>query len=131
MRWAQRGVAGLRSVIEMEWLQYAGLACPAGILLFVALGLGGFALEQRAMRKLARRTACGRCGALLGEDALALADELWLRHLHTLRRDPDVKYRIVRELDAVCRACGQRHRYLREHKRFEPQQVVLVFERGD
>ena len=68
-------------------------------------------IGQRRKRR-ADGTACARCGAALGEAALARADAAWSEHVAKLHREhPHVMFRLVRRVWAVCVACGQEYGY--------------------
>ena len=85
--------------------------------------------EHRALIQLARGFACKRCGALLSEQGVALADALWERHVqHVFEQKAAVKQRIVRNLDAVCVECGARYQYDHDRSTFAPVEVSLSFE---
>jgi hypothetical protein len=109
------------------------------IALLALIALGAFAVlitalrfvigrEQQALLALARRTACTRCGAALGDEAVMLADTLWERHMQKLFEGGAVKSRIVRNLDAVCPRCGARYQLDAKAKSFVPVEVALSFE---
>lgn len=107
-----------------------------GALLFFAtlIGLIAFVsllvhLDQKKLRRAARRMPCVRCGALLGDAAVALADELWQKHMGTLQaRNPRVTLRVVRTLFAACPQCGARYRFDEKAEAFSPVAVALAFE---
>ena len=67
---------------------------------------------ERRRRQRADKTPCTRCGAVLGEAALARADAEWTAHVDKLHREhPHVMFRLVRKVWAVCAVCGQKHGY--------------------
>ena len=67
---------------------------------------------QRRRQRRAERTPCLRCGAGLGEAALARADAAWAEYVSKLHREyPGARFRLVRSVWAVCAACGQRYDY--------------------
>jgi hypothetical protein len=77
-------------------------------------------VRKRRMRRAADAFACVNCGKTLGINALKRADSIWAEHLRALIRDhPDVKFRIVRTLDAICTACGTRYTYVPAGRTFE------------
>lgn len=96
---------------------------PLVILLFpVFLAYGVFTHFQRRrrMRQAAKRSVCPECGTILGDDALRLADQLWIEDVSRLRRqNPGVKFRLVRLVDAVCQSCGASLRFSEKTNVFE------------
>ncbi len=69
-------------------------------------------LDQRRRRTAANVFTCVRCGKILGSGALALASAQWAEHMARLHREhPGYRFRIVRDLDAVCTRCGTSYRY--------------------
>lgn len=97
-----------------------GLAVVFGLPLLVlslpitlpAVALAG-ALDRKRLRTAARHTVCVRCGAVLGEAALRLADERWQAEAaphppHTRLR---VARRTARTLLAICTVCGERYTF--------------------
>ena len=96
------------------------------VLVFVLRYLVG--RERRVLLELARIYSCGRCGAALTEQSVTLADELWERHMQRLLAETKGTPRVVRNLDAVCPACGQRYQHLPETASFKPIETALAFE---
>jgi len=85
--------------------------------------------EQRMLLARARQLECTGCGALLGDQGVALADALWERHVqHVFEQKQAVKQRIVRNLDAACPKCGARYQYDHVRATFAPVEVSLSFE---
>jgi hypothetical protein len=108
-------------------LVFAWVALP----LFAVVVLGVRYLvgrEQRALLELARRFPCSRCGTVLGEQGLALADTLWERHVQTIFDQKKANQRIVRNLDAVCPKCGARYQHDPDRSTFSAIEVSLSFE---
>jgi hypothetical protein len=104
------------------------LCCGAPFALLLLVGVSVW-WDKRVLRRAARRFACPTCGTVLGEAAVELADNLWRRHMQVLfERNPGVKLRIVRTLDAVCTQCGARFRFGRETRIFFRSDVALSFE---
>lgn len=113
----------------------AGLLQIGALLFFATLfGLIAFVAvlvhrDQRKLRRAARRTPCSDCGALLGDAAVALADELWSKHMGTVQaRNPQATLRVVRLLFAACPQCGARYRFDEKAEAFSPIEVTLSFE---
>ncbi len=68
--------------------------------------------QQRQRQAAAARTHCQGCGAILGEAALARADEHTRERFANFRRDhPGWRPRMVRRIWAICTACGTRYDY--------------------
>lgn len=76
--------------------------------------------DQRRMRALAKIFECKRCGQILGDRSISLADEKWAEILKTVHRaDPvAIRYRIVRTLHAICTQCDMRYQYMEKTKTF-------------
>lgn len=85
-------------------------------------------LARQRKRAVASRTACLRCGQVLGAAAVEKGDEVWAAEMRA-RSDafPGVRFRprIVRSLHAVCTKCGARYRYDEEARAFHPAPDVL------
>ena len=68
-------------------------------------------IERRKKRRVLR-ASCARCQAVLGSAALERANAEWSAYLERLfRENPGIRFRLVREVDAVCVPCGQPHHY--------------------
>ena len=79
--------------------------------------------DRRRRRRAAETFACTRCGAILGAAALARADVEWAEHVAQLCREhPGYRFRLVRELDAVCIRCDAPYHYEEERRTFGPPQ---------
>ena len=100
-------------------------------------GIAGFALltpvlvpvigimnwrEHRRMRAVARQFKCEKCGHLLGDGSIALADRKFAEHVAELRNaagpDARLRHRIVRSIHAVCTHCDTAYRYIDKSKTF-------------
>jgi len=85
--------------------------------------------ERRALLAVALQFKCQRCGTLLAEQGLSLADTLWERHMqHIFEHKLADKQRIVRNLDAACPQCGARYQFDHDRSTFAPAEVSLSFE---
>ena len=79
--------------------------------------------DRRRRRLAAEAFACGSCGKTLGAAALARADAEWAEHMARLYREhPGYRFRLVRELDAVCTHCDAPYRYDEKRRTFGPPQ---------
>jgi predicted RNA-binding Zn-ribbon protein involved in translation (DUF1610 family) len=75
------------------------------------------AVRKHRLRRAANAFACVACGRILGPGALARADKAWAEHVRELmRRNPGVRFRLVRTVHAICPDCGT-HYTFREHER--------------
>ena len=62
--------------------------------------------DRRRMEAAARKARCESCGAILGVASLRRADAAWAEHVAALHRDrPGVRFRLVRDLWAMCATC--------------------------
>jgi hypothetical protein len=88
----------------------------------IPLAFASVARDRRRMLAIAERTACTRCGALLGAASMERADREWEAHVAALQRDrPGVRFRPKpRHLFAVCECCGARYDFDRENRAFTP-----------
>lgn len=81
-------------------------------------------LSQWRMRAAARMFACPACGAVIGIEALRLAEEAWGHHMAEMHREnPGVRFRrspqrIVRHLNAICPHCGARYQFVERERTF-------------
>lgn len=67
---------------------------------------------QKRLRGLSEGFACVECGQILGVEAIQLADERWEEMSEERRRlYPHIKFRLVRDLHALCPHCGCEYRY--------------------
>jgi hypothetical protein len=70
-------------------------------------------LHTRRLLKLVSDFVCLTCGTRLGAEALRLADERWATTIADRQaKYPGVKYRLVRDMHAVCPGCGCEYTYL-------------------
>ena len=76
-------------------------------------------ISQRRLRNAAQSLPCPSCGRPLGIEALRAAEERWRAHAAELRRaNPGVRLRLVRQLHAMCTACGARLQFREESRTF-------------
>ena len=67
---------------------------------------------QKRLRGLAEGFPCVECGQNIGVEALQLGDDRWDEMLAERRRlYPNIKFRLVRDLQALCPHCGCEYRY--------------------
>ena len=69
-------------------------------------------LRTRRIASVIRDFVCELCGTTLGMEAVRLGDERWravIADLHA--RFPDTRFRIVRDIHAVCPKCGREYMY--------------------
>lgn len=95
------------------------------ILLPVALIL--HSREQKRMRFLAETFPCLSCGRILGAESLRLADTQWENRLAGLTRDhagSGIRFRIVRDVDAICPNCGTQHKFIAKLATFVPSEPM-------
>jgi len=100
-----------------------GFLVTLPVLLPVVLAL--LWLDRRRLLLAAASSHCRFCGCVLGEDSVVLADAKWAdimakRQDESLRLIRRVKLRMVRNMDAICRACGAIHIFDRESRIFHP-----------
>lgn len=107
------------------------LAIVSAPLIVVLVAICLYKLERRALSAAVRNLGCPSCSEPLSEHSIQVADELWARHMATIMKQyPGVKLRIVRQLSAVCSACGARLRFDRASGTLSPISLVLAFETG-
>ena len=67
---------------------------------------------QKRLRGLAEGFACVECGQNIGVEAIQLADQRWDEMSEERqRRSPNIKFRQVRNLQALCPHCGCEYCY--------------------
>jgi hypothetical protein len=79
-------------------------------------------ISNRRLLKLVREFVCVACGARLGEESVRLARERWnatVAELHA--KSPGIKFRLVRDIDAVCPSCGHEYTYRDTDKSLAPR----------
>ena len=106
-RWAQRSrwLGGLRILVLATVLI---LALPVILPLVAVLE----ARDRWRRHVCAERFVCVGCGQVLGRDALTRADTDWAEYVARLHRErPGVRFRLVRDVNAVCGHCGARYRF--------------------
>lgn len=89
------------------------------ILLPIALFL--HSRDEKRMRALVAIFPCRKCGRILGADALRIADEAWARHLADVARHAQggvIRYRLVKNADAICPHCGTNHKFMPKQRSF-------------
>jgi hypothetical protein len=68
--------------------------------------------DRRRMQAAAERASCERCGATLGVASLRRADTEWAKRVAVLLdARAGMRLRMVRNLWAICAACGAEHDY--------------------
>jgi predicted RNA-binding Zn-ribbon protein involved in translation (DUF1610 family) len=81
-------------------------------------------LSQRRILAKARVFTCPACGAVIGVEAIRLAEEAWGSHMAEMHREnPGMRLRrspqrIVRHLHAICPHCGARYQFIKREKAF-------------
>jgi hypothetical protein len=76
-------------------------------------------LEERKIKKLARQCHCLCCGAVLGDESIRLTDAPFATEAAERRKKfPRVKFRIVRNVHAICLKCGAQHQYRKTEHTF-------------
>ncbi|MEJ2123395.1 MAG: hypothetical protein P8Y67_04970 [Alphaproteobacteria bacterium] len=81
-------------------------------------------LSRRRMQAAARVFACPACGAVIGAEAIQLAEEAWGSHMAELQgRNPGIRIRrnpqrITRHLHVICPHCGARYQFIEREKTF-------------
>lgn len=85
--------------------------------------------ERSALLAAVRVLPCPVCGGELSALALKAADDLWRRHFAVIvERNPGMKFRMIRRLDAVCQACGARLWFDQKARTLQAMNLVLAFE---
>src|SRR5579871_1587260 len=72
-----------------------------------------------SLRKTANEFRCVSCGMILGMKSLELAETECMRHMEELRRqNPGVKFRMIRNLHAICANCGTMFSFVKKDRTF-------------
>ncbi len=70
------------------------------------------AFADRCRKRDAENFCCAQCGNVLGRASIAKADEYWREHVRDLhKRFPGSRFRLVRNVWAICTECGARYSY--------------------
>jgi hypothetical protein len=80
--------------------------------------------DRRILREVSQ-FVCVSCGTRLGVEALRLADERWrtiVADLHA--KSPGMRFRLVRDVDAVCPCCGREYQYLDADRSLVPRAMA-------
>lgn len=78
----------------------------------IPVGLVQHHFRMRRMRKVIWSFTCVSCGAKLGEKSMRLADERWSVIMSDMEaRHPNERFRVVRDLNAICPQCGCEYVY--------------------
>ena len=97
-----------------EWL-YITLCIVAVIIslpVMLPVAMIQHTLAERRKKRRVLVAPCVRCGVVLGTAALERASAEWAAHMEKLFREhPGIHFRMVCELQAVCLACEQAHKY--------------------
>jgi hypothetical protein len=105
------------------------LACGGLPLALIVAAIVLVEIDKRKIRKAARHFSCTQCQTLLGDAAVALADELWMKHMRTMQKQAGpVRFRVIRDLYAVCTRCGARFNFDEKRETFLEISSVLSFE---
>jgi len=100
-----------------------GFLVTLPVLLTVSLAL--LWLDRRRLRLSAALSPCRFCGCVLGQKSIELANAKWAdlmeeKKHESLRLIRRVKLRMVRNMDAICPACGAIYIFDRESRIFHP-----------
>lgn len=77
------------------------------------------AVADRRRKREANNFRCVRCGRVLGQAAIAKANEYCRDHARELRqRFPHSRFRLVRNVWAICTECGARYDYLGKQRMY-------------
>ncbi len=70
------------------------------------------AFADRRRKRDAENFRCAQCGTVLGRASIAKADEYWCDHVRELhKRFLGSRFRLVRNVWAICAKCGARYDY--------------------
>jgi hypothetical protein len=70
-------------------------------------------MRNRRLLQQVRHFVCVACGTRLGVEAIRLADERWRKVVADLHaKSPGMRFRLVRDIDAVCPCCGREYRMM-------------------
>jgi len=110
---------------ELMWRQtrlvLTIIAVVAALPVLIPVAFLAHARDQRRMREAASRTACKRCGAMLGMPSQDRADAAWAAHVAKLFADhPPLRFRLKRDVWAICAVCGATYGYDDERRVFVP-----------
>ena len=102
------------------WL---ALATVGFILLLPLILPTAFALNEiylHRLRSATSRFVCTGCGQILGKQSLRLADVEWAKRMQEMRiKYPGARFRVVRDIHAICSKCGKQYRFLEQIRGFD------------
>lgn len=108
------------NVITGCYVLIGGPLLLLGLPILLPIGAVLQALNVRRRRRLAARFPCLGCGEVLGRAALDQSDAAWKAHVADLWREhPGIRFRLAREVDAICTRCGATYRYDEDGRRYE------------
>jgi hypothetical protein len=79
-------------------------------------------IRERRILQQVSQFVCIACGTRLGAEAMRLADERWrtiVADLHA--KSPGMRFRLVRDIDAVCPCCCREYHYLDADRSLVPR----------
>lgn len=89
------------------WALYILIALPFLFILLVVLAAVYAGLALRHSIRVASKSPCPKCGAVLGRAAVLAGQERWKQKLQDLsQKHPGVRFRVLAEWEIVCPACG-------------------------
>ena len=84
------------------------------------------AIADRRRKREADNFRCAQCGTVLGRTSIATADEYWRDHARELhKRFPGSRFRLVRNVWAICSECGARYNYCTKDRAYVLQSDEL------
>ena len=106
--------------VRKVWTVFAVAGVVVLLPLIVPIAIALHAVRSQRLRSAANRFACAGCGAILGKESLRLADVKWAKRVEEMRiKYPRVKFRVVRDVDAICSKCGKQYGYVEKTRGFE------------
>jgi hypothetical protein len=119
LAFAAKEVGGVMARMNKVWLALAAVGFVLLLPLFLPLVVVWNAFHIHRLRSAASRFACSGCGQVLGKEAIRLADREWAKHMHEMSvRFPGARFRVVRDVHAICPKCGKQYRFLEKSRTF-------------
>jgi hypothetical protein len=107
------------------WLGLAGVGFVLFLPLILPTAIALHAIYRHRLRSAASRFVCIACGQVLGKESLRLSDIDWAQQMEEMRiRHPGVKFRVVRNVHAICSKCGKQYRFREQSRDFEEAPVT-------
>ncbi len=118
-----------------RWLTKSPIATFFGVLfcllampVLLPLGMIAHVRSQRRLKTLVGKLPCVNCGALLGGEALRIADERWAKEVQQRQAASpgSIVGRMIRRVHAVCPHCDCEYTYFEKENMLMRKDLVVA-----